>query len=283
MNSLFKNTTIFLLSLTLWFSCAPKLRSTITNPQEPLASDEFVLVLGLEDPFKNDGIHIGTLKASDNGLSSKCSYQEIMDHLIVLARESGGNILKITQHKAPDLYSSCNRMEAEVYLVPNYQKHERSIYWSDRRKLTWEDFKGKPRSTASELSGAETNTVIEFQSYAPRYLKPDIIITASIDCTRSWVRENQKDNDNLLRHEQLHFDISEVYARKMRKAINEEKINSTNVSEKVSRIFERIYGVYSKRQERYDEETDHGLDEKKQKEWELKISKELLDLSAYSR
>jgi hypothetical protein len=69
-----------------------------------------------------------------------------IDDLVVLAQQSGANILKITDRKEPDQWSSCSRIIAKIYHVPDPRKFEKEIVWSEDRKLVWDDFKatGKP-------------------------------------------------------------------------------------------------------------------------------------------
>ncbi len=48
-------------------------------------------------------------------------------------------------------------------------------------------------------------------------------MVAFFDRQRSWVK-NEAKLDYVLRHEQGHFDIFEVYTRKIRKALSEKKL-----------------------------------------------------------
>ena len=66
-----------ILLATLFASCSPKISSTIGSRQTSLSDNEFVLVLQKEDPFNNDGI--------DNGLSTNCTYNEVIWTLKQLA------------------------------------------------------------------------------------------------------------------------------------------------------------------------------------------------------
>lgn len=283
MRIVFKNTYVIII-LTLWISCAPKLRSSIITPQPPLSENAFVLILGSNDPFMNDGIKIGTIKASDNGLSTNCSYKEVIDRLKVIARKNGANVMKITEHKPPGFNSTCNRVIAEIYRVPNYKNHEREIRWSSNRKLSWEDFKGEPKPTSNKMAAAESYCGFGFQTtYVHAFAKAQITVNTTFDCLKSWVRDSQKDREELLQHEQFHFNISEVYARKLRKLYAENLNYAGNVNDKAQAIFKEVYGVYLARQELYDEETQHGLHDGKQITWQQKINEELDELKAYAQ
>ena len=163
-----KRILIILLSAYL-FSCSSKIGSTILSKQNPLPEDEYVLVIDLADPFINDGIKIGTLKSSDNGFSTNCSYDEIIENLKKLCRQNGANILNIIEHKKPGQWSSCDRVEAIIYKVPDYKIHEKQIEWSENRKLTWSDFKGK-ENFKDFYANAETSCKLGFKSNSVKLL-----------------------------------------------------------------------------------------------------------------
>lgn len=269
--------------LFMFTACSPKLRSVINNPQEPLGTHEMVLVLGIQDPFENDGIDIGVLISSDNGFSTNCSYYEVIEDLKNLARENGANIVKITEHAVPDRLSSCDRISANIYKVPDFRKHEKEIEWNEKRKLSWVDFKGKPKTASNHGVGAQSYCGFGFQSnYVTAFSKTKIFVRTTFDCDLSWVREDQINNTELLNHEQFHFNLSELYARQLRKRFAEVEMNAFNLNVQANTIFKQVYTQYLERQEAYDYETNHGLDQEKQNEWQFTIENELAALSLYA-
>ncbi|MDB5221447.1 MAG: hypothetical protein JWN83_114 [Chitinophagaceae bacterium] len=269
---------------TIFYSCSPKIGSTITSRQAPLSDTDFVLVLQQQDNFINDGIEIGSIKSGDNGLSTNCTYFEVVDKLKQLARQNGGNIIKIIEHKSPDRWSSCERLTAKIYRVPEFRKHEKEIEWTKNRKLTWEDFKGTPKSTLNPEVAAQTYCGFGFQSnYVNILTKTKIFVTNTFNCNLSWVRPDQKDRADLLEHEQGHFDLCEVYARQLRKKLQEKKLTVFNINPDADIIFKDTYALYLDRQELYEKETSHGLNRQRQIEWTTTISKELNELSNYTK
>jgi hypothetical protein len=276
-----KRILIILLSAYL-FSCSSKIGSTIISKQNPLLENEYVLVIDLSDPFINDGIKIGTLKSSDNGFSTNCNYDEIIENLKKLCRQNGANILNIIEHKKPDQWSSCDRVEAIIYKVPDYKIHEKQIEWSENRKLTWSDFKGKENIKDFNAS-AETSCELGLKSNSVKILgKTAISVTNMFECNLSWVLPKSKNNNDLLEHEQLHFDLNEIYARQLRKKIIETKFSYFNLIKESNKIYEEISLLNIKRQELYDSETNHGTESIAQKRWEKDIKTELNELVAYS-
>lgn len=269
---------------TVIYSCSPKIGSTITSKQTPLSDTAFVLVLQQQDDFTNDGIEIGSIKSGDNGLSTNCTYFEVIDKLKLLARQNGANVIKITEHKSPDRWSSCERLTAKIYKVPHFRKHEKEIAWTANRKLTWEDFKGSPKSISNSNAAAQTYCGFGFQTnYVTVITKAKIFTKNTFTCNLSWVRPDQRDRADLLEHEQGHFDLSEVYTRQLRKKLEEKKLTVFNLNTDANIIFKDVYALYLDRQELYEKETNYGLNRQKQIEWTTTISRELSGLNSYTK
>jgi len=96
------------------------------------------------------------------------------------------------------------------------------------------------------------------------------------------VKVDQKYRDDLLVHEQTHFDLTELYARKLRKQLSETKFTRSNPSKESFPIFKEMQKQYRDRQDLYERETDFSLNTAKQAEWTARIVAELNELSAYS-
>ncbi|WP_462250002.1 DUF922 domain-containing protein [Ferruginibacter sp.] len=276
---------IYLITLTtLFFSCSPKIGSTISNKQPALADSEFVLILQKEDSFINDGIEIGNIKSNDYGFSSNCTYYEVIETLKKLARDYGANLIKITDRKSPDQWSTCERLKAKIYKVLNFRVHEKEIEWTASRKLTWEDFKGSPKTISNSNTAAQTFCGFGFQTNnVTMFNKAKIFTTTSFTTNLSWVRPDQKNRLDLLEHEQGHFDLCEVYARQLRKTLEEKKLTAFNLNTDANVIFKNVSKSYLERQELYESETQYGTDRKKQIEWTKLIASELNELSSFSK
>lgn len=150
------------------------------------------------------------------------------------------------------------------------------IYWSKNRVLQWNDFQGSTCISCNNIY-AETHTATPIIGDWK-----DGIPTFKVFCyfkkKTSWKRDT---SFLLLSHEQLHFDITELYARKIRKAINylnEEFITDLNV---YMETINNILVNQNKEGDEYDRDTQHGIIKKQQEEWNKKISKELEDLKEY--
>lgn len=159
------------------------------------------------------------------------------------------------------------------------QKHEK-IEWEEGQKLSWADFKGIPKK---ELAyEANTNSGISFSwNYSTESGKPVLKyeVVTNFFPQLSWVKEDEKDN-YLLGHEQLHFDISELHARKLRKAIDEYKAGR-NIRRDLNRLYERIEKERVAMQNEFDAETNHSTNKEAEIRWRRFVKKELNRLGAY--
>lgn len=168
-------------------------------------------------------------------------------------------------------------------LLLNFQSPHDRIIWSKDVKLIWDDFKG----TSINIQGKKSNRIVEAISYTGIYCTLDynsneekyyIEIYSYFDKTKSWV----KNKETGLLHEQGHFDIREIYARKLRRIMKRKRFSKDRISIKIEEIEKEIFKQCKEYQDLYDSETDFDNDIKKQKEWELKIQKELNDLDKYT-
>ncbi len=156
------------------------------------------------------------------------------------------------------------------------------IYYNEQPKLTWNSFKGeKPSNTEF---AASVNTGIGFKwSYATDQGIIDLQyeVVSYVQPNFSWVVEKEKDAE-LLTHEQLHFDITELHARMFRKRLSEYKFGR-NIRKAMSKIHGDIEFERNQMQKTYDNETEHSKNTVKQLFWEEKIAKLLEKFKAYSK
>jgi len=155
------------------------------------------------------------------------------------------------------------------------------IAYDTTYSLTWDDFRSKSLSPKSP-EAAEVALRFYFSAYYDESKQAYVLeVVAAVDTKQSWVRKDAK-NDTVLNHEQLHFDIQELYARKLRKVMREEIRPGKQLSRKALRLFKKIHKELDKCQTAYDKETRHGIDAEAQQEWDQKIREELESLKEYS-
>jgi predicted secreted Zn-dependent protease len=155
-------------------------------------------------------------------------------------------------------------------------QHNTLIDWKADYKLNWGDFKARP--DANSPNAALTSTAIKFDfSYNDGNLK--FHTRCQFDKSISWGRVK---NDYILSHEQGHFDITEIHARKLNKALKEYTVdNANNVSRDLNKIYEKTMRELHNMQTAYDAATDFSINHDKQNEWLKKISDELKELKNF--
>lgn len=140
------------------------------------------------------------------------------------------------------------------------------IEWNRTRKLKWEDFKGTPNPASTNAALTNSSITVEF-GYNHKGL------THSIKCrfnkTLSWGRIK---NDYILNHEQGHFDIAEIHARLLHKALLDYSFNANTVSNDVNRIYQDVINKHVETQKMYDQQTNHSIDSASQRIWDEKIN-----------
>ena len=155
-----------------------------------------------------------------------------------------------------------------------FSQEEEIISWTPDRKLQWEDFKGRPFKTAWAAAVTASGITYEFSSIeTDGKLQLDIEISTHFYPEESWYQPPLV-NGVILSHEQLHFDISELFARKMRKIVAETNFTS-NVKAEIKKIYRDILKELSAFQKKYDFETNFSRNIEKQLEWNRQISEAL--------
>lgn len=107
------------------------------------------------------------------------------------------------------------------------------ILWQENKKLKIQDFKADNKDTVKvnrqQFLGAISAIRIEYSSFQRnKNSVPDFSIKTYFDPNVSWMLLK---NDYVLQHEQIHFDLTELYARKMRKSVESlRQKHVTNIS-----------------------------------------------------
>ena len=150
------------------------------------------------------------------------------------------------------------------------------INWNEEYKLTWGDFMGTPKPYSDFV--AQTVSVIE-QSYTCNNGNFDFDIKAKFNRERSWTKTYR--NFEVLLHEQKHFDLTEIYARKMRQAYLSIDNPCKYSMDELGNIYDEYFEELKNVQDQYDAETDHGLNKQRQRAWNDMIAKRLASLDGY--
>ncbi|MBK9983488.1 MAG: DUF922 domain-containing protein [Saprospiraceae bacterium] len=161
-----------------------------------------------------------------------------------------------------------------------------SIEYSPDVDFNWGIFKGKvnPHHVASMGKNTAAVTVSSINYTTQVKGKTAIVkVTALFLPFESWTRYPKLEHpDEALNHEKRHFDICEIYARKIRQAIVMNHFSRTKFSSSLENIFNKITSEYRAEQNKYDRETKHSMDTEQQLKWNKSIDARLASLRAYS-
>ncbi|MGB5419955.1 DUF922 domain-containing protein [Algibacter sp.] len=162
------------------------------------------------------------------------------------------------------------------------QDTEPVLVWDASYKLSWTDFKAKPDMsdaavaiTASgitfgfSITQTDSNDVVSFETDIHAHFYPE----------QSWFKAEQGDN-HILKHEQLHFDITELHARKFRYRVSQLKL-SNSIRKELKKINSEINSELAQMQNKYDSETDYSRNFESQTTWGTFMNAELAKYSNY--
>jgi hypothetical protein len=135
-------------------------------------------------------------------------------------------------------------------------------------KVSWDDFQGLRPPFSSYEAGISSSIYVEYDSTKARY-----VAYAGQNNIHSWAKRSEDEQDYLLKHEQNHFNITELHARMLNDYI-EENPNGT-----LQLYLLRLGSInidLSRMQRQYDEETNHSLVYNKQCTWDYRIDSLLI-------
>ncbi len=151
---------------------------------------------------------------------------------------------------------------------------DEKIPWREGEKLTWSMFKG----SSSGLGGfvASTNSGISL-SFGIRTSGDEVIVDYTIQSyfypQSSWYKKGNV-SPVVLSHEQTHFDISELFARTLRKKFDAIQ-KDENFKENAKLIYQSNEKKRVRMQDLFDRETDHSRLSEEEIRWEKYIQEQL--------
>ena len=155
-----------------------------------------------------------------------------------------------------------------------------------------EDFRAIQKDTikrGNQFLGAMSSIKIQFRTLQKGKNKvPEISIKNYFDRNESWILVKE---DYVLQHEQIHFDISELFTRKLRKSIEslqQKKVSNLEIYKKKLNYWNQMS---QQTNNAFDKENNDSYTLKngtfflnknpKQKEWKNKIENELNEMTEF--
>ena len=163
-----------------------------------------------------------------------------------------------------------------VFICFSFTQDDSLIFWQETNKLTWDDFKAKPSASSPYKAFTESEIKTEMSA---KNNEAHIIIKTFFDKNKSWVKDR---TDELLAHEQLHFDITELWSRKFRQKLKGKTFSFKTFQKELNAIQSSIYKESKDMQIDYDKETQHSIVVASQKKWEKKIKTDIESLKTFA-
>lgn len=156
------------------------------------------------------------------------------------------------------------------------------VRWENNVKLTWGDFKGSPDNNSAMAMSYITIDCREIKEKD----SVTIIVNTLFDKNQSWVKKDFVD-EQLLWHEQIHFDLFEVYARKLTELYSKMEFTEKEIlSGKLEKIRDSMYAEVEKAHQLLDDDFSSFISEERDKQlqenWNLKIKNELESMKSFS-
>lgn len=149
-------------------------------------------------------------------------------------------------------------------------KKSDTLYWSPSYQLRAEDYEGVPE-LASGFDAISIFPIVcdYYMDSTTNSLKFNIY--SFFEHSSSWINPEKREDRDLLQHEQLHFDIVELYTRIIKQRIREYQAQGRKKEEDYVDLINTLLNEEGETQIRYDTETDLSRNDAKQKLWTQKV------------
>lgn len=154
------------------------------------------------------------------------------------------------------------------------------ITWTPDVELTVADFRGP---LGGDRNAAEANTGIKTSSRAGAHADSFVVeATTFFDPCASWFRQGRgwATDSATLAHERIHFDLTEVYARRLMRRYAEDVGSHAEFLGRHERLYEQTWAELQAAHRRFD--TEVYADEALTPQWRARVSKLLDEVSAYA-
>lgn len=148
-----------------------------------------------------------------------------------------------------------------------------------QKKLTVQDYKGLINENEDYL--ARTYTIVSFQYHSPvicsqkEKIKVKVETNVSVS-NKSWMKlykiRTRETLNELLSHEQGHYDISEVFATDLKKTLSGLCFDRVSYRKSADSVFQSKNRYYDGLQRQYDIETDNMRNKEMQLKWKRHIA-----------
>jgi hypothetical protein len=148
-----------------------------------------------------------------------------------------------------------------IYFISAGGYCQPKVLWDENRTLHYSDFKMKPPASAFS---ALSSTSIEAGWDRSGNEVTSFYVKAAFNQAQSWMRTK---TELILAHEQLHFNITEYFARLLYSDLNQKMQSESLTAQQANSAFQQFNKLCNDWQDNYDKETEHGVNSAKQLIW----------------
>jgi len=225
---------------------------------------------------------LARIRVGDYGVTLDCRYYDVLSHATDRARRIGGNLLVITEHTRNTVKSNCHRIKGEVYRVPKLEGMENRIWWHPTRLLLGGDLRGQrdsfPPSDRAPLK-IEISGRLGGDFYSEAITRTETIFY----CDSTYLPADPQRAALALRRAQLHFDLAEWHARRIKADMAAIGPNLPKLADQIKPLTSRQQELLRVELQSLEAELASGNAERVLERWETKVKTELAALSQYER
>lgn len=172
--------------------------------------------------------------------------------------------------------SKAGRMPIKLQVsIEQATDNKNLLLYSPDRPLEVSDFRGKADRSSAGVAATFSGMQMAFSGEEKaRVLYVDVKLLVYFDQTKSWTKKEGR-SPEVLAHEQIHFDITAIFACAFAQAIREYSFTPADIKEELRALNRKFVENMQRTQDNYDRETAHGTLREKQAEWSAKIRAQL--------
>jgi len=148
-----------------------------------------------------------------------------------------------------------------------------TVFYDRSRPLVWEDFRDVPNPTSKFNASIFTSFSMEGNAIMKEgQIEQTLSFSVYMLPTQSWVKSP---SDYAINHEQLHFDLVRIEVDRLIERLKKIELDAEFYGAKIHMAYLDALRELNKMQEKYDAETQHGLNQVPQTKWERLIKNAL--------
>lgn len=153
------------------------------------------------------------------------------------------------------------------------------VYHDKDYKLRWKDFHGE---VEDGYEGFAAVSYVGFRFGYKGTARQDslqVVVETFFNSDRSWHKADT--SKAILQHEQVHFDIAEVYSRMLKEKVSQSALTYKNYQQTLKALEQETRAAMNKADSLYDATTENGLVKAEQTIWNNNIAADMQRLKMF--